>query len=152
LVIATEGRNGLMFEGDKDRIFVNRGTLAGKPIDALAAEFGVKPAELPFQPGVREKFYGVYPDDNASRTLKAGKLDAIVNHMGNFFDCIKTRRLPISDVASQHRSVSTCHLANIAIRLGRKLRWDPDKELFVGDEAANTWLRREQRKPYQIEA
>jgi predicted dehydrogenase len=152
LVVATEGRNGLLFEGDKDRIFVNRGTLAGKPIDALAAEFGVSPAQLAFHPGVREKFYGAYTADNAARTLKAGKLDAIVNHMGNFFDCIKNRRLPISDVLSQHRSVSTCHLANIAIRLGRKLQWDPEKELFVGDAEANLWLRREQRQPYQIEA
>ena len=152
LVIATEGRNGLLLEGDKDRIFVNRGTLSGKPVDALAASFGVTVPELPFHPGVREKLYGVYADDNASRTLKAGKLDAIVNHMGNFFDCVKTRRLPISDVTSQHRSVSTCHLANIAIRLGRQLQWDPDKEVFVGDAEANTWLRREQRKPYQIDA
>lgn len=151
LVVTTEGRNGLLLEGDKDRIFVNRGTLAGKPIDALAASFGVSAKDLPFHEGVREKFYGAYADDNKTRTLKAGKLDAIVNHMGNFFDCTKTRRAPISDVTSQHRSVSTCHLANIAIRLGRKLQWDPEKELFVGDAEANRWLRREQRKPYQIE-
>lgn len=72
--------------------------------------------------------------------------------MGNFFDCIKSRRAPISEVVGQHRSVSTCHLANIAIRLGRKLRWDPEKEQFIGDAEANGWLRREQRKPYQIEA
>jgi predicted dehydrogenase len=151
LVVKTEGRNGLLLEGDKDRIFVNRATLAGKPVDALAASFGVSPKELPFHEGVREKLYGVYADDNKTRTLKAGKLDAIVNHMGNFFDCIQTRRAPISDVASQHRSVSTCHLANISMRLGRKLRWDPEQEQFVGDAEANRWLRREQRKPYQIE-
>ena len=151
LVIDTEGRNGLMLEGDKDRIFVNRATLAGKPVEDLAASYGVSPAELPFHPGVREKLYGYYSDDNASRTLKAGKLDAIVNHMGNFFDCVRTRRRPISDVATQHRSVSTCHLANIAIRLGRKLRWDPQQELFVDDAEASQWLRREQRKPYQID-
>jgi len=70
--------------------------------------------------------------------------------MGNFFDCIQTRRTPISDVVSQHRSVSTCHLANIAIRLGRKLQWDPAKEEFVGDAEANRWLRREQRKGYEV--
>ena len=72
--------------------------------------------------------------------------------MGNFFDCIKTRNAPISDVVSQHRSVSVCHLANISMRLGRKLAWDPEKELFVGDDEANTWLRRPQRKPFEIEA
>jgi hypothetical protein len=47
--------------------------------------------------------------------------------------------------------VSTCHLANIAMRLGRKLQWDPEQERFVGDAEADTWLQREQRKPYQIE-
>jgi len=150
LVIATEGRNGLMLEGEKGRIFVNRGTLSGKLIDDLAASFGVSAKDLPFHPGVREKFYGIYPDDNPSHTLKAGKLDAIVNHMGNFFDCIRTRRPTISNVVCQHRSVSTCHLANIAVRLGRKLRWDPAKEVFVGDAEADTWLRREQRKGFEI--
>ena len=152
LLIKTEGRNGLLLAGDKERMFVNRGTLSGKPVEELAASFGVSPKELPFHPGVREKLYGIYPDRTDSRTLKAGKLDAIVNHMGNFFDCIRSRRTPISDVVSQHRSVSTCHLANIAIRLGRKLRWDPDQEQFVGDAEANRWLSREQRKPYQVEA
>ena len=151
LVVTTEGRNGLLFEGDKDRIFVNRGTLTGKPVEELAASLGVTPNELPFHPGLREKLYGSYPDDNAARTLKAGKLDAIVNHIGNFFDCVKTRRPPISDVVSQHRSVSTCHLANLSIRLGRKLQWDPEKEFFVGDAQADTWLRREQRPAYRIE-
>ena len=51
-----------------------------------------------------------------------------------------------------HRSASLCHLGVIAIRLGRKLQWDPEKESFVGDADANAWLRRQQRKPYQIEA
>ena len=46
--------------------------------------------------------------------------------------------------------MSTCHLANIAIRLGRPLKWDPDAEQIIGDEAANAWLRREQRKGYEI--
>lgn len=151
LVIGTEGRNGLMLEGDQGRIFVNRGSLTGKPVDELAASFKVAPKDVPFHPGVREKLYGAYPDRDNPQTLKAGKLDAIVNHMANFFDCIKSRKTPISDVVSQHRSVSTCHLGNIAIRLGRKLQWDPAKEEFVNDREANRWLQREQRKPYQIE-
>jgi hypothetical protein len=72
--------------------------------------------------------------------------------MGNFFDCIRERRKPISDVVSQHRSVSTCHLGNISMHLGRKLTWDPEKELFVGDDAANARLTRSQRAPYEITA
>ncbi len=134
-----EGRAGVMFEGDKGRLFVNRGTVAGKPVD-----------ELKDHPLPKEQFK-LYAHDNPTRPDRAGKLDAIINHMGNFFDCVKTRQTPISDVVSQHRSVSACHLGNISIRLGRKLHWDPVKELFVGDDEANRWLRREQRKPYQIE-
>jgi hypothetical protein len=80
-----------------------------------------------------------------------GKLDSIINHMGNFFDCVQTRRKPISDVVGQHRSVSVCHLANISMRLGRKLRWDPAKEQFIGDDEANTWLSRPQRAPYRVD-
>ena len=70
--------------------------------------------------------------------------------MRNFFDCVRTRKLPISDVVSQHRSVSACHLANIAMRLGRPLRWHPAEERFLDDGEANQWLSREQRKGFEI--
>jgi myo-inositol 2-dehydrogenase / D-chiro-inositol 1-dehydrogenase len=133
-----EGRQGVMFEGDQGRIFVNRGTLSGKPVEDLK--------DNPLPP---DKFQ-LYAHDNPTRPARAGKLDAIINHMGNFFDCVQSRRTPISDVVSQHRTVSACHLGNISIRLGRKLRWNPEQEIFVGDDEANTWLRREQRKPYQV--
>ena len=60
-------------------------------------------------------------------------------------------KTPISDVEGQHRSVSTCHLANISLRIGRNLKWDPNKEIFIGDADANAkWLKREQRKGYEI--
>jgi hypothetical protein len=72
------------------------------------------------------------------------------SHMGNFFECIKDRSQPISDVYTHHRAMTTCHLANIAIRLGRKLTWDPEKELITGDEEAAKWVAREQRKGYEI--
>ena len=137
LVIADHGRNGIMFEGDQGRLFVNRGTVAGVPVDQL------KDNPLP-----REKFT-VYDYDNLTRPERSGKLDAIINHMGNFFDCIESRKTPISDLESQHRSVSTCHLANISVRLGRPLKWDPAKEVFIDDADANTWLKREQRKGYE---
>ena len=94
----------------------------------------------------------LYPHDNPSRPERSGKLDAIINHMGNFYDCLQSRNLPISDVVTQHRSVTTCHLGNIAMRLGRKLQWDPQREQFVGDDEANTWLSRPQRKGYTFSA
>ena len=138
LRVAEEGRAGVLLEGDKGRMFVNRGTLAGAPVDRL------KEDPLP-----REEFQ-LYDFDNLDRPERVGKLDAIVNHMGNFFDCVRQRRQPISDCESQHRSATTCHLANISMRLGRPLKWDPEKEEFVGDAEANKWLAREQRKGFEI--
>jgi len=136
--VTDEGRNGILFEGELGRIFVNRGLLTGKPVDDLAT------APLP-----REEFK-LYPHDNLDRPARAGKLDAIINHMGNFHDCLISRKTPISDIETQHRSVSTCHLGTISMRLGRKLAWDPTAEQFVGDDEANTWLKREQRQGYEI--
>ncbi|MCA9081644.1 MAG: gfo/Idh/MocA family oxidoreductase, partial [Planctomycetaceae bacterium] len=60
------------------------------------------------------------------------------------------RRQTISDLESQHRSVSVCHLGNISMRLGRPLKWDPQAELFVDDAEANTWLKREQRAGFEV--
>jgi len=134
------GRNGVMFTGSEGRVFVNRGTVSGKPVEDLATD-----------PLEREQFK-LYDFDNLKRPERVGKLDAIVNHMGNFFDCVRERRRPVSDVTSQHRSVSTCHLGNIAMRLGRKLTWDPEREVFVGDEEADRRLSRPQRAPFQIRA
>lgn len=140
LEVLDNGRNGVLFEGDQGRIFVNRGTVAGTPVD-----------ELKSKPLNRGDFK-LYGDDNLSRPERTGKLDAIINHMGNFFDCVASRKTPLSDVVSQHRSVSTCHLGNISMRLGRPLKWNPATEQFVGDDAANAWLSREQRKGFEIKA
>jgi hypothetical protein len=82
--------------------------------------------------------------------LRHGK--PLDRHMGNFFTCVRDRSLPVSDVFTHHRAMTTCHLANIALRLGRKLTWDPEKEQIVGDREANAWQSRKQRKGYRIEA
>ena len=71
--------------------------------------------------------------------------------MENFFDCVKDRGLPVSDVYSHHRAMTTCHLANIAIRLGRKIEWNPETEQIVNDKDAAHWIGREQRKGYEID-
>ena len=132
------GRNGVMFNGSEGRIFVNRGVVSGKPVE-----------DLKRNPLNREDFR-VYDFDNLDRPSRAGKLDAITNHMGNFFDCIQSGRQPISDVESQHRSVSTCHLGNIAQRLGRSLTWDPEQEEFPADAEANGLLSRQQRSGFEV--
>ena len=59
-------------------------------------------------------------------------------------------RTPISDIESQHRSATTCHLVNLSIRLGRPLKWNAEKEVFIGDDEANTRLARKQRKGFEI--
>jgi predicted dehydrogenase len=138
LLITDEGRDGVLFEGDAGRIFVNRGTLAGVPVERLA--------EQPLDRGD----FRLYPHDNLDRPERAGKLDAIINHMGNFYDCCLTRRPTLSNVLSQHQSVTTCHLANISMRLGRPLTWDPDAEQIVNDTEAESWLAREQRTGYEV--
>lgn len=131
-------RNGVMFEGDEGRIFVNRGTIAGRPIEELA--------QKPFDRGD----FRLYDFDNLSRPELSGKIDAIKNHMGNFYDCTLTRKTPISGVVSQHRSATLCHLGNIAQRIGRPLRWDPEAEQFIDAPDADKLLRREQRQGYEV--
>ncbi len=138
MTVKDEGRNGILFTGDRGRIFVSRGAISGKPVEELTAD-----------PLPRNQFH-VYDFDNLDRPERVGKLDAIVNHMGNFFDCVAARRQPVSDVESQHRSATTCHLGNISMRLGRPLKWDPEKERFHADEEANSMLSREQRRGYEV--
>ncbi len=137
MTVLDHGRNGVMLTGTEGRIFVNRGTLAGRPVEDLA--------DAPLE---REDFR-LYAHDNLNRPPRMGKIDSTVNHMGNFFDCVRTRNTPVSDVVSQHRSATTCHLGNIAMHLGRPLRWDPERERFVDDDEANRWLSRPQRAGYE---
>lgn len=119
--------NGVLVVGDKGRIFVNRGKLTGKPVE-----------ELKDNP---------LPEDAITKVYKGKKHG---NHMGNFFECIKTREQPISDVFSHHRAMTTCHLANICLRLNRPLKWDPRAEQMVDDEEANAWQKRQQREGFEI--
>ena len=72
------------------------------------------------------------------------------DHKGNFIDCIRTRMETVSPAEIAQRSVSVGHLGVIAIELGRKLKWDPVKERFVGDEQANRMLSRPMRSPWYL--
>ena len=128
MVIRSDTDNGITIEGTEGRIFVSRGSLKGKPVEDL------------------EK--NPLPEDAISKLYK-GKIPG--DHMRNFMECIKDRTQPISDVHTHHRAMTTCHLANIAIRLGRKLEWDPVKEEIVGDAEAHAMQGREQRKGYEIQ-
>jgi hypothetical protein len=70
--------------------------------------------------------------------------------MGNFIDCVKSRKDPIAKVEEGHRSAVIGHLIIAALHAGRTLQWDPAKEVFTGDGATegNAHLAREMRKPY----
>ena len=72
------------------------------------------------------------------------------DHKQNFLDCIKSRKDPIAGAETGHRSATLCHLGNIAMLLGRKLKWDPVKERFIGDSAANSMLARSMRAPWRL--
>jgi len=128
LIITSEGDNGILFEGTKGRFFVNRGKITGKPVEELK--------ENPLPEGAIEAVYG-------------GKVSA--NHTANFIEGMKARKQPISDVWSHNRMLEICHLSNIAMRLGRELKWDPTKREIVGDKQANSFLSRESRKGFEIE-
>ncbi len=127
LLITNEGDNGILFEGTKGRFFVNRGKITGKPVEDLA--------DNPLPDGAVEEVYG-------------GKVSA--NHTANFIEGMNNRTQPISDVWSHNRMLEICHLSNIAIRLNREVKWDPAKREIIGDEQANSFLSRENRKGYEI--
>ena len=113
-------RGGVTFHGPKGKIWVNRGKIEADPVDILKEPLKSTDVHL----------------------YKSG------NHIQDWVDCMKSRKLPITDVEIGHRSVSVCHLANICGQIGRKLRWDAEKELFINDAEANTMLDREERAPY----
>ena len=124
----SSNERGILFTGTKGRILVNRNRLVGKPVEQL------KDNPLP---------------QDALRQIHGGR--PLKGHMQNFMDCVVTREQPVSNVYSHHRTLTTCHLANIAIRLGRRIHWDAEKQEITGDEQANSWQTREQRKGYEID-
>ena len=128
MIITSEGDNGILFEGTEGRFFVNRGKIAGKPVEDLK--------DKPLPEGAIEEIYG-------------GKVSE--NHTANFIEGMKARKQPISDVWTHNRMLEICHLSNIAMRLNRALQWDPVKREIVGDSEANSFLSRESRKGYETQ-
>lgn len=128
MIITSEGDNGILFEGTKGRFFVNRGKIVGKPVEDLA--------DNPLPDDAIEKVYG-------------GPVSA--NHTANFIEGMNARKQPISDVWTHNRMLEICHLSNIAMRLDRPLSWDPEKREVIGDEQANSFLSRQNRKGYEID-
>ena len=117
-------QHGVKFTGSDGWIFVTRGKIEASDPELLTTPLPADALRLPVS------------DD----------------HMQNFIDGVRSRTSPICDVEIGHRSVSACHLGVIALRLGRKLVWDPVREQFTGDEDANRWLAREMRAAWNYDA
>jgi predicted dehydrogenase len=72
------------------------------------------------------------------------------SHQQNFIDAVRTRQQPFASVEVGHRTATICHLVNIAMLTGKKLKWDPEKEVIVGDEETNRMLSRPMRSPWNL--
>lgn len=92
--------------------------------------------------------YEQFPEDRTEKDLERHVAPAIRGHMKNFLQCIESREKPVADIEQGHISTASCILANMSMKLGRTLTWDPAKHRIVGDEAANKLLRRPYRKGY----
>jgi predicted dehydrogenase len=82
----------------------------------------------------------------------SGSSGDFFNHYRNFIECVKSRGTPVESVEIGHRVSAVCHLGNIAMKLSRRLRWDPKAERFVGDDEANKMLQSRHRAPWSFKA
>jgi len=89
-----------------------------------------------------------YPEDRTEPDLERHVTPAIRAHMRDFLSAIASRGRPVADLEEGHISTASCVMANLAMKLGRTLSWDPHSGQIVGDEAANSLLRRPYRQPW----
>jgi myo-inositol 2-dehydrogenase / D-chiro-inositol 1-dehydrogenase len=124
VICADEGKckQGVHFFGDKGSVYVRRDFIDSDPKSILEEKF--RPNEF---------------------TLYASN-----NHKRNWLDCIKSRAETIAPVEIAHRSCTVCLLGSIAMRLGRKLKWDPAAEKYIGDDEANAMRSRTIRAPWKL--
>ena len=115
-------KSGVTFEGDQGWVWVTRGRIDAEPKSLLTSTIGPNEIQL-------------YKSNN---------------HKGNFLDCVKSRAMTIAPVEIAHRSCTVCLLGDIAMHLGRKLKWNPDKEEFIGDEQANRMRAKTMRSPWTL--
>lgn len=129
--------NGVRYEGTEGWIFVTRGAYTASASDPVVS-------------GKNSKALDASDPKILTSVIKENEIHlyTIDNQHGNWLDCIKSRKEPISPVEIGHRACTVCLVTHIAMKLGRKLTWNPDKELFVNDNEANSMLSRSQRAPY----
>jgi hypothetical protein len=122
MIVAGHLENGIRFEGDEGWLYVSYQGIDAQPKALLDSVIG--PDEI-----------HLYESND---------------HKGNFIDCIRSRKPTVSPAQVAQRSVSVGHLGVAAIKLGRKLKWDPEKERFCDDGEANRLLHRPMRAPWYI--
>ncbi len=129
--------NGIRYEGTDGWIFVTRGSYTASPSDPVSKTENTKALDASnpslLTSVVKDNEVHLYVSDEQH---------------GNWLECIRTRKEPISPAETGHRACSVCLLTHIAMKTGRKLTWDPARELFLNDEEANRMLSRPQRFPY----
>ncbi|MEJ2649553.1 MAG: Gfo/Idh/MocA family oxidoreductase [Sedimentisphaerales bacterium] len=139
MTVSNELPNGIKFEGTDGWIFVTRGNYRATASDPVPDTSGTKPLDAS-DPKIIKSEIGpneihLYVSDDQH---------------GNWLECVKSRKPPISPIELGHRACTTCLIHHMAMKLKRKLYWDPIKERFKNDDEANSMLSRPQRWPYVI--
>lgn len=129
--------NGIKYIGDEGWIFVSRGDYQASASDPVEKEKSAKALNAS-DPKILSSVIGA----------NEIHLEKIEDQHGNWLDCIKTRKAPISTIEKGHKACAICLISDIAMQFDRKLDWNPETETFVNDDEANAMLHREQRKPY----
>jgi predicted dehydrogenase len=143
------GRKGLEMHGTRGTLAIDRRALVVTPDpDVPAAE------QIPSFPTAPA------PRDPPTRALRTEPIrdegyeqvrDQFVPHVRNFIDCVRTRRQPASDLESGHDTAAACHLINIAVRVGRVVKWDAARQEIEGDTEAAALLTKRYRAPWDRE-
>ena len=139
MIISDDFPNGLKFEGSQGWVFVSRGDETVTGSDPVAKLKDSK-ALAASNPKMLTSVIG--PDEIHLYESK--------EHHANWLECVRSRQQPIAPVEVGHRSCTACLLHHIAMKLKRKVYWDPMRERFKNDDEANTMLSRPQRSPYRI--
>jgi predicted dehydrogenase len=148
------GMGGLVFYGTKGSMPISRAGFEiipsprQHPTNMVAGIIGGHPVGGP-QPVPELKGDKVWTQPVKDQS--GDWMQQYILHIRNFLDCIKSRKRPAADVEDGHRVATTCHLTNISLQTGRKIRWDVEKEQIIGDREAARLLERRYRAPWDKE-
>jgi hypothetical protein len=129
--------NGIQYIGEEGWIFVSRGDYTASASDPVDQEKSARALNAS-DPKILESVIG--PNEL--------HLEKIEDQHGNWLDCIRSRKQPISPIEKGHKACTICLISDIAMQFSRKLNWDPINEWFINDPEANAMLQRAQRSPY----